>query len=309
MWRAVAVAPVRRGPPRGAGLGIVGRQGADGGDDHNLVDHQRRAGEAPSRRGNVVFGGHVAYPQPPAGLRVQRCQQPRAAQRVQPVARHRRGGAGSGAGVRVPEPHRVGVAPDRLAGRQQIARDHLLVAPLLLGEDLRPSDREGADPRADGPMPQLYRRRRVPVGRDSSAVYDAVTVSATEPRPVRVVGDLRRPRQRRQSFIDRRGQQSCLGGLRPAPSQVVTRVAGHPVGAQQGPETGGQHERGHQRDPPQTVGQPAGGHRPRHEDQAQNRGGVHREHQPHHRTGDRDVEQRHGGERHGHQQQRCAPAL
>ena len=231
MRRAVAVAPVRRGPPRRARLGIIGGQGAGGGDDHGLVDYQRRAGEAPPRRGHVVFGGHVSCPQPLAGLHVQRCQQSGATQRIQPLARHRRGAAGPGAGVRVPEPDPVGVAPDRLTGRQQIARDHLLIAPLLLGEDLLPSDRKGAHPRADGPTPQLFRRRRVPIGGDSYAPDDAVAVATTEPRPVRVARGLRRLRRWRKSFIDGRGQQPCFGGLRPAPGQVVTGVAGHPVGA------------------------------------------------------------------------------
>ena len=231
MRRAVAVASVRRGPPRGAGLGIVGGQGADGGDDHDLADYQRRAGEAPPRREHVVVGGHVAPPQPPAGLRVQRRQQSGAAQRIQSIARHRRGAAGPGAGVRVPEPYRVGVPPDRLTRRQQIARDHLPIAPLLLGEDLLPPDRERAHPRTDGPAPQLFRRRRLPIGRDSYAPYHAVAVAAAEPRPLRVVYGLRRLRRWRKWFIDGRRQQPCFGGLRPAPGQVVTGVAGHPVGA------------------------------------------------------------------------------
>ena len=89
-----------------------------------------------------MFGGHVGCRQPLMGPRVQRRQRPRAAEVVQPIARHRRGGAGSGTGVRAPEPYRVGVARERLARRQPDSSRLSPGRPLLLGKDLR----EQADP-------------------------------------------------------------------------------------------------------------------------------------------------------------------
>ncbi len=49
MRRAVAVAAVRAEPARLAGGEVVGDELAGGGDDDDVVDHQRRAREAPGR--------------------------------------------------------------------------------------------------------------------------------------------------------------------------------------------------------------------------------------------------------------------
>ena len=79
--RAVAVAAIRREPPRRAGVPVVAGERADRADDDRVVHHQRRGREPPAGAGRVELGRHVARPDPGSGPRIERVQDAGAAKR------------------------------------------------------------------------------------------------------------------------------------------------------------------------------------------------------------------------------------
>src|SRR5262249_25125309 len=109
---------------------------------------------------------------------------PRRPQRVHATVAEGRRRARTGAGVRLPEPGGVAVLPHRLAGGRLVARHHLVLAALLLGEEAVAVDREGRPARPDRPAPRLDRRGRGPVGLDPDTGDDAVAMGAAEAGPL-----------------------------------------------------------------------------------------------------------------------------
>src|SRR5262249_58607093 len=118
-----------------------------------------------------------------AGVRVERVEDSRSAERVDAAVADGRRGARSGAAVRFPESRGVAVAPQRLAGRQLVARDDLVVAALLLRVDGMAADRERRPAGADLAPPELRRRRLRPVGLNLHAGNDAVAMRSAEAGP------------------------------------------------------------------------------------------------------------------------------
>ena len=158
MWRAVARAAVRAEPARAAGGEVVGDELAGGGDDDDVVDHQRRAREAPVRDLRAGVGCGVARPHDGAVSRVQRVHDSGRAECVHAAVAEGRRRARTGTAIRLPEPGRVAVCPHRLAGGHVVAGDDLVVTALLLGVEEVAVDREGRPARSDRPAPQLDRR-------------------------------------------------------------------------------------------------------------------------------------------------------
>ena len=184
MRRAVAAAAGRAEPARIAGGEVVGDELAGGGDDHDVVDHQRRAREAPARDLHAGVGRRVARPDDGAVTGVERVHDSGRAECVDATVAEGRRRARTGAAIRLPEPGRVAVRPHRLAGRQVVAGDDLVVAALLLGVEEVAADREGRPARSDRPAPHLDRRRCRPVGLDPHAGDDAVAMGSAKAGPV-----------------------------------------------------------------------------------------------------------------------------
>ena len=180
LWRAVAAAAGRAEPARIAGGDVVGGEPAGGGDDDDVVDHQRRAREAPARNLRAGVGRRVARPHDGAVAGVERVQDSGRAERVDATVAEGRRPARTGAAIRLPEPGRVAVPPHRLAGGQVVAGDDLVVTALLLRVEEVAADREGRPARSDRPAPQLDRRRLRPIGLDPHAANDAVASPRTD---------------------------------------------------------------------------------------------------------------------------------
>ena len=153
--RAVAPAAGRAEPARIAGGEVVGGERAGGGDDDEVVDHQRRAREAPARDLRAGVGRRVARPHDGAVAGVERVQDSGRAKCVDATVAEGRRPARTGAAIRLPEPGRVAVSPHRLAGGHVVAGDDLVVTALLLGVEEVAVDREGRPARSDRPAPQL----------------------------------------------------------------------------------------------------------------------------------------------------------
>ena len=98
------------------------------------------------------------------------------------------------------------MAPHRLAGRDAVARDDLLVAALLLRVEQIAANRERRPAGADRPPPHLHRRRRGPIGVDANAVNDAVAIRSAESRPLGRVPT--------SATVRRRGASSFCGAAR-----------------------------------------------------------------------------------------------
>src|SRR5215207_8707701 len=131
MRRAVTRAAIRPEPARLAGGEVVGGELAGGGDDDEVVDDQRRAREAPARDFRAGVGGHVARPHDGAVTGVERVQDSGRTQGVHAAVAESRRRARTGAAIRLEEPGRVAMLPDRRAGGQAVAGDELVVAALL----------------------------------------------------------------------------------------------------------------------------------------------------------------------------------
>ena len=102
---------------------------------------------------------------------------PVAPKRVDAAVAEGRRGARTGAGVRLPEPGRVAVPPHRLAGRQLVAGNHLVVAALLL----RIEDDRRATANDDQPGPTG--RRHSSIGGD---LTQSVSIFAPGTTPSRL---------------------------------------------------------------------------------------------------------------------------
>ena len=127
MRRAVASAARWTQPPWFAGSGIVGDESAGGGDDHEVADDQRGAGEPPGRDLLTRVGRGIARPDDRAAAGVKRVDDSGRAERVDATVAERRRPARTGAGVRLPEAHRIAMLPHRLAGAHLVRRDHFIV--------------------------------------------------------------------------------------------------------------------------------------------------------------------------------------
>ena len=154
--------------------------------------------------------------------RVERVQDAGRAERVDAAVVERRRGARAGAAVRLPEPDRVAVPPDRLAGVEPVAGDHLVLAALLLRVDELALDREGRPAGADRAAPQLDRRRCRPVGLDPHAADDAVAIGSAEAGPVGLRG-----RRRRRAA----GPRVALAAVAAPMPQVEARSSGRGCGS------------------------------------------------------------------------------
>src|SRR5690349_24059378 len=88
------------------------------------------------------------------------------------------------------------MTPDRLARRDAVARDDLLVAALLLRVEQIPTHRERRPPGTNRPSPHLHRRRRRPVGADAHVLHHTVAIRTAEARPLRRAEVARRRRRR-----------------------------------------------------------------------------------------------------------------
>src|SRR5579864_1311205 len=142
MRRAVAHAVSRAGPAPGASVEVIGGELAGDADDDDIADHQWRAREAPVRSLRAGVGRRVARPYDRAITGVERIENSGGAECVYPVAIEGRRPARTGAAIRLPEPGRVAVCPQRLAGGQLVAGDDLIGTALLLGVEKAAADRE-----------------------------------------------------------------------------------------------------------------------------------------------------------------------
>src|SRR5262249_45083421 len=149
---------------------------ARGGDDDDVVYHQRGACEAPHRDLGVAVSCYVARPHDGAVAGVERVQDSRRAKCVYPTVAESRRRARPSAAIRLPEPGRAAVSPHRLARVQVVARDDLVIASLLLSVKEVAIDSEGRPARPDGPAPQLDGRRLRPVGLDPHTANGAVAI-------------------------------------------------------------------------------------------------------------------------------------
>src|SRR6185295_9897903 len=119
------------------------------------------------------------------------------AERVNAAAAERRCRARTGAAIRLPEPRRIAVYPDRLAGRDVVAGDDLVVTTLLLRVEKITTDGEGRPARSDRPAPECDRRRLRPVRFDAHPADDAVAPGPAKARP----RGCRLDRGRRRGFV------------------------------------------------------------------------------------------------------------
>src|SRR2546422_2170292 len=133
MWRAVATATGRAQPARLAAGRIVAGEPAGSGHDDEVVYHQRRAREAPTRELRLCVGRRVARPHDGAVTGVERVHDSGPTECVDATVAEGRRPARTGTGIRLPEPGRVAVSPHRLAGGHVVAGDDLVVTALFLG--------------------------------------------------------------------------------------------------------------------------------------------------------------------------------
>src|SRR6185295_10864614 len=108
-------APMRADPAwTASGEVVSGQCAADGHDDH-VVDHQRRAGEAPRRSLGVGFGRGVSRPHYGAVASIECVQNSGGAKGVDSTVVESRRSAPTGSAIRLPEADRIAVSPYRLA--------------------------------------------------------------------------------------------------------------------------------------------------------------------------------------------------
>ena len=279
-------------------------------DHDQVVDHQRRAREAPTRDLLAGVCRRVARPHDGAVGGFEHIEDAGGPERVHPPAGQGGCGARPGAGLGLPEPGRVAVAPHQLSGGGIVAGDDLLVSALLLGVEQTAGDGERRPARPDRPAPQLDRRRGGPVGFDPDAGDDAVAAGTAKAGPAGArLRRCRGARGRRQRHVAGPGQKPVLGRLRPPPGEVPVSRAGDAGRADQGPAQAGDQDCRDQRRAPGPFGEAAADHRPGDEGQAQQRDGVDEVQESHSSVADRFVEKEpRPDERHDHQANR-APAL
>ena len=118
--------------------GVVAGQRSRRSDDDHVVNHERRAREAPIRNLALRVGRNVARPGDSAGARVERVQNAGGPESVNASVAQRRRRSRTGAGVRLPETRRIAVAPHRVhRSPTRYADDDLLWPALLLREERR----------------------------------------------------------------------------------------------------------------------------------------------------------------------------
>ena len=110
---------------------------------------------------------------------------PGRAEGVDAAVAERRRPARTGAAIRLPEADRVAMPPHRLAGRDLVAGDDLVVSALFLRVEEIAVDGERRPARPDRPAPHLDRRRCRPVGVDPHAANDAVALGSAKAGPLR----------------------------------------------------------------------------------------------------------------------------
>ena len=120
-----------------------------------------------------------------AGPGIERVQHSGRAHRVDAILVNRRRAPRAGAAVRFVETNRIRVTPHRLARRDAITRDDLLVAALLLRVEQIAANRERRPAGPNRSPPHLRRWSRRPVGVDANAANDAVAIRSAESRPLR----------------------------------------------------------------------------------------------------------------------------
>ena len=132
MRGAVAAAAGRTEPPWRARRGVVRGETARDAHDHEAVEYDGRACDAPVRNCVLGIGRSIARPDDRARSGVERVDQPGRTHRVDTVVVDRRRRARTGSAFGFPEADRIAVLPHRLAGAQPVAGHHFIVAALLL---------------------------------------------------------------------------------------------------------------------------------------------------------------------------------
>src|SRR5690606_6811727 len=138
---------------------------------------------APARHVTIDIGRDITRPRSRTGRRIECVQDAGGTKRVYAAAGQRRGCARPRAAVRLVEAHGVAVHPHRLAGRDVVARDNLVVAALLLRVESAAADRERRPAGTDPATPELRWRRDVPPRVDADAADDAVSGRSAEAGP------------------------------------------------------------------------------------------------------------------------------
>ena len=199
--------------------------------------------------------------------------------------------------------------PDGLASGQVVAGDGFAGAALLLGVEQAAGNRDGRPAGSDRPPPQLHRRGRGPGGLDPHAGDGAVAKGSAEAGPAGGGEDGCGSRRNGGGLAAGAGQEPLLGSFRPTPREIGAELAGYAIGPQEGPSAARQQDGGHHGDAPKSVGEAAGGHRPDHEGEAEDRDGEEEVHDAHPLRGDRNVEDAPGEDDGGDHQDDGAPAL
>src|SRR5262245_51639532 len=132
MWRTIAPTVGWADPARLACADVVGDQLAGGSYDHDVVNHQRGTGEAPTGHFGIAVGGDVAGPHHGAVAGIERVQNSGCAKRIHSTVADGRCRAWTCPGIGFPKPDGVVVSPNRLAIRHPIASDELVITALLL---------------------------------------------------------------------------------------------------------------------------------------------------------------------------------
>src|SRR5439155_18766625 len=122
LWRAVAAAVLRTDPARLTGREVVGGERTGHGDDHDVVDHQRRARDAPFRDLPASVGCGIARPHGHAAGRVESVQYSGRAHCVDATLSECRCATRTGAAVRFIEAYGAAVPPRRLARAYSVTR-------------------------------------------------------------------------------------------------------------------------------------------------------------------------------------------
>src|SRR5262249_61148237 len=123
--------------------------------DRLVADDERRTRKSPLRGFRLGVRRRVARPDDGAVTSVERVQDAGRPEGVDATVAESRRRARTGAGVRLVEPNRVLVSPNRRASSQVVARHQLIFSALLLCIDKMAVDREGRPARSDRLAPQL----------------------------------------------------------------------------------------------------------------------------------------------------------
>src|SRR5262245_19173501 len=99
------------GPSQLAGGGVIADELSRRCDNHDAIDDDRRAREAPHRDLGGALRRHVAGPHERAGSCVEDVQDARGAKRIDAAVADSRCAAGAGATIRLPEPYWIAVPP------------------------------------------------------------------------------------------------------------------------------------------------------------------------------------------------------